>query len=73
MENELINSLNSISPIDGRYQNNIKTLSRYFSEKALIQYRLIIEIEYFISLVEIPLPELKSFPTKLIKDLKNIY
>ena len=73
MKNELINSLNSISPIDGRYQNNIKTLSRYFSEKALIQYRLIIEIEYFISLVEIPLPELKSFPTKLIKDLKNIY
>ena len=73
MKNELINSLNSISPIDGRYQNNIKTLSRYFSEKALIQYRLIIEIEYFISLVEIPLPELKSFPKKLIKDLKNIY
>ena len=73
MKNELINSLNSISPIDGRYQNNIKTLSRYFSEKALIQYRLIIEIEYFISLDEIPLPELKSFPTKLIKDLKNIY
>ena len=73
MKNELINSLNSISPIDGRYKNNIKGLSKYFSENALIRYRIIVEIEYFISLVEIPLPELKIFPVKMIKDLKNIY
>ena len=73
MKSELVNSLNSISPIDGRYHNNTIKLSRYFSEKAFIRYRIIVEIEYFISLVEIPLPQLKSFPTKKIKDLKNIY
>ncbi len=73
MKSELVNSLNSISPIDGRYHNNTIKLSGYFSEKALIRYRIIVEIEYFISLVEIPLPQLKSFPTKKIKDLKNIY
>ena len=73
MKSELVNSLNSISPIDGRYHNNTIKLSGYFSEKALIRYRIIVEIEYFISLVEIPLPQLKSFPPKKIKDLKNIY
>ena len=73
MKSELVNSLNSISPIDGRYHNNTIKLSGYFSEKAFIKYRIIVEIEYFISLVEIPLPQLKSFPTKKIKDLKNIY
>ena len=73
MKNPLINSLNSISPIDGRYRNQIEKLSRYFSEKALIYYRLVVEIEYFISLVEIPLPELKTFPLDKIKYLKNIY
>ena len=73
MKSELVNSLNSISPIDGRYHNNTIKLSGYFSEKAFIRYRIIVEIEYFISLVEIPLPQLKSFPTKKIKDLKNIY
>ena len=73
MKNALFNSLNSISPIDGRYQNKTKNLSKYFSEKALIRHRLLVEIEYFLSLVEIPLPQLKNFPTKKIKDLKNIY
>ena len=73
MKSELVNSLNSISPIDGRYHNNTIKLSGYFSEKAFIRYRIIVEIEYFLSLVEIPLPQLKSFPTKKIKDLKNIY
>ena len=73
MKSELVNSLNSISPIDGRYHNNTIKLSGYFSEKAFIRYRIIVEIEYFISLVEIPLPQLKSFPTEKIKDLKNIY
>ena len=73
MKNELVNSLNSISPIDGRYRNQIQKLSRYFSEKALIHYRLVVEIEYFISLVEIPLPQLENFPIKKIKKLKTIY
>ena len=73
MKNTVVNSLNSISPIDGRYRNQIEKLSRYFSEKALIYYRLVVEIEYFISLVEIPLPELKTFPLDKIKYLKNIY
>ena len=73
MENLLVNSLNSISPIDGRYRNQIEKLSSYFSEKALIYYRLVVEIEYFISLVEIPLPELKTFPLEKIKYLKKIY
>ena len=59
MKSELVNSLNSISPIDGRYHNNTIKLSGYFSEKAFIRYRIIVEIEYFISLVEIPLPQLK--------------
>ncbi|MAR44089.1 MAG: adenylosuccinate lyase [Flavobacteriaceae bacterium] len=73
MKNALVNSLNSISPIDGRYRNQIENLSRYFSEKALIHYRLVVEIEYFISLVEIPLPQLETFPIKKIKNLKKIY
>ena len=73
MKNAVVNSLNSISPIDGRYRNQIEKLSRYFSEKALIYYRLVVEIEYFISLVEIPLPELKTFPLEKIKYLKKIY
>ena len=73
MKNTVVNSLNSISPIDGRYRNQIEKLSRYFSEKALIYYRLVVEIEYFISLVEIPLPELKTFPLDKIKYLKKIY
>ena len=73
MKTTSVNSLNSISPIDGRYRNQIEKLSRYFSEKALIYYRLVVEIEYFISLVEIPLPELKTFPLEKIKYLKKIY
>ncbi|MFL2591062.1 MAG: adenylosuccinate lyase [Flavobacteriaceae bacterium] len=73
MKNTMVNSLNSISPIDGRYRNQIEKLSRYFSEKALIYYRLVVEVEYFISLVEIPLPQLKTFPLEKIKYLKKIY
>ena len=73
MKNGLVNSLKSISPIDGRYRNQVENLSRYFSEKSLIYFRLVVEIEYFISLVEIPLPKLETFPTKKIKSLKKIY
>ena len=68
-----LNSLNAISPIDGRYRKKTESLSKYFSEESLIKYRLKIEIEYFIALCQIPLPELKTFNLKLFKDLRNIY
>ena len=68
-----INSLNAISPIDGRYRKKTESLSKYFSEESLIKYRLKIEIEYFIALCKIPLPELKNFNSKFFKSLRNIY
>ena len=49
-------SLNAISPIDGRYHSKTKSLSAYFSEKALIKYRVKVEVEYFIALCKLPLP-----------------
>ena len=55
-----INPLNSISPIDGRYRNQTEELSAYFSEASLMRYRLIVEVEYFISLCQLPLPQLKA-------------
>jgi adenylosuccinate lyase len=68
-----LNPLNAISPIDGRYRSKTKSLSHYFSEESLIRYRLKIEIEYFISLCELPIPELKNFNFKLFDDLRSIY
>ena len=68
-----INSLNAISPIDGRYRKKTESLSKYFSEESLIKYRLKIEIEYFIALCKIPLPELKNFNSKFFKKLRDIY
>ena len=66
-------SLNAISPVDGRYQNKTEALQNYFSEKALIKYRVLVEIEYFIALCEIPLLQLADFDSKKFKDLKAIY
>ena len=66
-------NLNSISPIDGRYSNKTEALSQYFSEKALIFYRLKVEIEYFISLCKTGIPQLKKFESKKFNDLRNIY
>lgn len=66
-------SLQAISPIDGRYASKTKTLIPFFSEEALIKYRVLVEIEYFISLVEIPLPQLKSFDTSLFPELRELY
>ena len=66
-------NLNSISPIDGRYYNKTEVLSNYFSEKALIFYRLKVEIEYFISLCKIGIPHLKNFDHNKFDDLRNIY
>jgi adenylosuccinate lyase len=68
-----LTQLNAISPIDGRYRGKIEKLSNYFSEEALIKYRVLVEIEYFIALCEIPLPQLSDFNTDLFDDLRNIY
>jgi adenylosuccinate lyase len=66
-------SLKAISPIDGRYASKTSALVPYFSEEALIKYRVLVEIEYFIALVEMPLPQLKDFDTTLIPKLQKIY
>ena len=66
-------ALNAISPIDGRYQSKTKELSFYYSEAALIKYRLRVEVEYFISLCELPLPQLENFDAKLYESLRKIY
>ena len=66
-------ALTAISPIDGRYRDKVESLANYFSESALIRYRVMVEIEYFISLCEIPLPQLKRFDHKLFEPLKEIY
>ncbi len=69
----LLHELNAVSPIDGRYRNKTISLSKYFSEEALIKYRVLVEIEYFISLCEIPLPQLQNVNSDLFESLRNIY
>ena len=69
----LLTALNAISPIDGRYRSKTKPLSNYFSEEALIKYRIKVEIEYFIGLCELPLPELEGFNKSLFSELRSIY
>jgi adenylosuccinate lyase len=66
-------ALNAISPIDGRYQSKTQELSAYYSESALIKYRLRVEVEYFISLCELPLAELENFDAELYEPLRKIY
>lgn len=68
-----MDSLLAISPIDGRYRNKVEKLENYFSEKALIQYRVRIEIEYFIALCNIPLEALKDFNKDNFESLRDIY
>lgn len=68
-----LNQLNAISPIDGRYRNKVETLAPFFSEEALIKYRVRVEIEYFIALCEIPLPQLNAFDTTKFAALREIY
>ncbi len=68
-----LTKLNAISPIDGRYRNKISKLADFFSEEALIKYRVHVEIEYFIALCEIPLPQLANFNKNLFDDLRKIY
>lgn len=68
-----LNSLTAISPIDGRYRNKVDELGVFFSEFGLIKYRVLVEIEYFIALCELPLPQLKDFDKGLFNDLRMIY
>ncbi len=68
-----LHPLNAISPIDGRYRNSCEELALYFSEEALMRYRVMVEIEYFIELCELPLPQLKGFESSNNKKLRNIY
>lgn len=65
--------LSAISPVDGRYRDKTKQLAEYFSEQALIQYRVLVEIEYFIALCEIPLPQLANFPVAGYEPLRDLY
>ncbi len=68
-----LNELNAVSPIDGRYRSKTKSLSAYFSEEALIKYRVLVEIEYFIALCEVPLPQLKEVPLTVFEPLRSLY
>ncbi|MBP5258135.1 MAG: adenylosuccinate lyase [Prevotella sp.] len=68
-----LNKLTAISPVDGRYRGKAQSLAGYFSEYALIRYRVRVEIEYFIALCEMPLPQLATFPHNLFETLRDMY
>ena len=65
--------LEAISPVDGRYRRATADLADFFSENALIKYRVLVEVEYFIALCEMPLPQLAGFDRQLFKSLRSIY
>ena len=69
----MLNALTAVSPIDGRYHGKTESLSNYFSEYALIKYRVRVEIEYFIMLCQLPLPQLEGFDQSLFPKLRAIY
>ena len=69
----MLNALTAVSPIDGRYHGKTESLSGFFSEYALIKYRVRVEIEYFIMLCQMPLPQLKEFDQSLFPKLRSIY
>lgn len=69
----VLSPLTAISPVDGRYRGKVEDLDKYFSEFALIKYRVKVEIEYFISLCEIPLPQLENIDKNQFDNLRNIY
>ncbi|MFI3295747.1 MAG: adenylosuccinate lyase [Rikenellaceae bacterium] len=71
--NTPLSPFTAISPVDGRYHTQSSPLANYFSEYALIKYRTLVEIEYFISLCELPLPQLEGFPVERFEDLRRIY
>ena len=68
-----LTALSAISPIDGRYRSKVEALGNYFSEEALIKYRVLVEIEYFIALCELPLLQLESVSHSVFDDLRAIY
>lgn len=68
-----LSALTAISPIDGRYRDKVKSLAPYFSEFGLIKYRLLIEVEYFIALCQLPLPQLEDFRQEEFEKLRLIY
>ena len=68
-----LNDLTAISPVDGRYRSKTDSLAAYFSEFALIRYRVLVEIEYFIALCELPLPQLKNVKTEVFSQLREVY
>lgn len=68
-----LSPLTAVSPVDGRYHSKTKSLQNYYSEHALIRYRVKVEIEYFIALCEIPLPQLADFDKNLYNALRDIY
>ena len=68
-----LNSLTAISPVDGRYRQKVNELDLYFSEFGLIKYRLMVEVEYFIALCDIPLAQLSDFRKENFKQLRSIY
>ena len=68
-----LDALTAVSPIDGRYRSKTEPLANYFSEYALIRYRIRVEIEYFITLCELPLPQLAGIDHNLFEPLRDIY
>lgn len=68
-----LNLLTAISPVDGRYRSKVDELTNYFSEYALVRYRVQVEIEYFIALCELPLPQLNNIEKKVFPVLRSIY
>lgn len=68
-----LTELNAVSPIDGRYRSKTISLSKFFSEEALIKYRVRVEIEYFIALCNIPLPQLENIPKDTAEQLRKLY
>ena len=68
-----LTSLSAISPVDGRYRNTVEQLAEYFSESALIRYRVRVEVEYFIALCNLPLPQLADVDKSMFENLRRLY
>ena len=68
-----LSTLSAISPVDGRYRKAVEKLAEYFSEEALIKYRVRIEIEYFIAICNLPLPQLKDIDKEIFEPVRRIY
>ncbi len=68
-----LSSLNAVSPVDGRYRKTIEKLADYFSEGALIKYRVMVEVEYFIALCNLPLPQLVDFDKSMFEPIRSVY